>query len=502
LDKDVHFYQLFGLSSDLSLQHTLCATMLPFITNLKGPRFPAVEPPTSRMSQVTAILSSRLVEDDFIVPDGLEDFKLVTSNSKKRRFRTKTDALSTQQNQIPAIDARSLFDLAFPQGTGQSRQNTPNPGTVEDYVTGLAQSVKDRLENEYQGSNTGSDLADFTSFSGDIDEASSAFLEILSNLDQMEGEDARLSATVSTVAPLIFNDNTSRFNEDAGPELSEIYDRLVEAWVSCLPSNTPGIVRLAKERQVRSIATELYLSSTIFGIRDRTARVPEPLESEDITLPVRGKPQSMGSELSSSQLMSSQPAYVSSSATIKGLPTPDRTPSVPPAPYPENPQRSWQDGAISRLRDYAISVRRQPALGPARSSILAHWPSRPGSDPSKYSWEATRKATAAEEVDDSDEEEARRRKREQEKRQRRTEKFLARERNKILGSGSQPVVAVPNFGFGSQRIVVPAFGSDPLHQPSSSQAVEDFPMTQPDRGIFGSRVGVQKAKGRGRKKGF
>jgi len=266
-----------------------------------------------------------------------------------------------------------------------------------------------------------------------------------------------------------FQTDAVTVSANAMPDLSDIYDKLVDLWISCLPRRTPGPTRLAKEKLVRSVAAELCLSSLGVFIRDKSVIPPKQAELEDETdfvLPVRTKPDSSGRSLHSS-----------SAVPVSSLPTPATTPSLPLNDSTTSLRAPAEDGAISRLRGYTLSIKSQPSLGVSRLAILAHWPSAPGADPLKYSWEASRQSIAKGEDTDSDEEEALARQREQDRRRRRTEKFLKRQRVNTVDAASQPL---PALAFGSQP--------DPAKHPISSQAA-DVPMTQPDRGTFGSRLG-------------
>ncbi len=159
--------------------------------------------------------------------------------------------------------------------------------------------------------------------------------------------------------------------------------------------------------------------------------------------------------------LGSQPSF--------NLPTPAQTPSLYSRATSASEHK--EDPAISRLRQYAVSIRSKTDFG--KSPILSQWPSVPGSDPANYSWAAKREA--GDDGPNEAEREQRIRK-EETRRRRRTEKFLNEESATPRKPVSQPMVVIPS---GSQPVVA--------HNGFSSQTVEDFPMTQPDRGAFGSR---------------
>lgn len=273
--------------------------------------------------------------------------------------------------------------------------------------------------------------------------------------------------------------------------MSFIYDKLVDLWVSSLPPHIPGPTRLAKEKMVRNTAAELYLNSVSISIRDRSVPIPEPTsepKSLSLVLPVRGKGDSIAIQERRLEIVGESISSGSSFPAI-GMPTPDPTPSVVSRDTSTIGGEPREDEAISRLRGYALSLRSQPLLSGPRLSILSHWPAVPGADPSKYSWESMRKIVGEEEDVDSDEDEAFIRRREEARRQRQKERFLKRQRANTSDDVSQ--------------IVTRASGSqpDPVHQTFSSQVVQDVPMTQPDRGVFGSRP-TQKAVKKRRTRGF
>jgi len=267
---------------------------------------------------------------------------------------------------------------------------------------------------------------------------------------------------------------------EAMPDLSDIYDKLIGFWVSSLPRKTPGPTRLAKEKLVRSVAAELCLSSLGVFIRDKSITLPkqaDPQEDTGFVLPVRNKP-------NSPETMDAKSTQNSLAVPVSSLPTPTPTPSLPSNDSTASLWELAEDEAIARLRGYTLSIKSQPPLGASRSEILAHWPSAPGADPSKYSWEVSRQSLADGEDINSDQEEALARQREQDRCRRRTEKFLKRQRVNTIDTASQ---SLPAPVFGSQP--------DPTQHLISSQNA-DVPMTQPDRGAFGSRLGPKGLKKR------
>jgi RNA polymerase I-specific transcription initiation factor RRN6 len=261
------------------------------------------------------------------------------------------------------------------------------------------------------------------------------------------------------------------------PDSMKVFNQLLENWIASLPLGVSHQARLAKFNIIRQTAVELFLSSIAVSLRNKTLDVstaPIQNDEEDFTRPQKDKYHSTTRE-SSPVNFSYQMTSSSGNQPHIGLPTPSQTPSLysRPSLAPE----VKEDPAISRLQQYAVSIKAKPDFG--TSPILLHWPSAPGSDPTNYSWESKQK------VADEDQRRAetkRRDRNEEARRRRRTQDFLARETVRAGEPISQPMVVTPS---GSQPVVA--------HSGFSSQTVEDIPMTQPDRGVFGSRS-LQKTK--------
>lgn len=260
-------------------------------------------------------------------------------------------------------------------------------------------------------------------------------------------------------------------------DLLKVYDQVGEVWMASLPLKVSNLARLSKFKLARKVAVELCLSSIGISRRKGPSHVAVTHSTGgemDLTRYNEGSNDS-GLLISPQITMNLLPEAGSS------LLTPSRTPSV----YSQastNTTESLESPSISRLRQYAVSIKSQP--DPSESALLAQWPSSPGADPTLYSW----RSMADQELDENDP----RRRREEARRRRRTEKFLQRERMKESQVSSQPTP----IRSGSQPELA--------QSATSSQVVDDIPMTQPDRGVFGARSAKpgKKKAGRRRAAGF
>lgn len=301
--------------------------------------------------------------------------------------------------------------------------------------------------------------------------------DFITGLDDTEDELDISSVVLSDLITYAgIQPETSVDFESQVPKLLQIYDKLVRNWVTSLPLKTSAQIRLAKFKIVRKIAIEICLGSTTISLRNKATVVPESVSEpapNDFILPFHGTPR-RPSRPSSPNIMLSQ--SVTTDATSAQSDTASSVSEV------------IEDAAISRLRQYAVSVKSRPDMS-AGPAWLSDWPSATGVDPNGFSWEAAQAATDSARInsDDEDDEVTRR---EAARRRRRTEKFLRRERSnatQIVSSQIEPVLVgtQPNIH------IPPAF---------SSQAVEDIPMTQPNRGAFGSRPALHKTPKKAKKR--
>ena len=222
------------------------------------------------------------------------------------------------------------------------------------------------------------------------------------------------------------------------PEISNIYDGLIDSSIAPLSRNVPNRVRVAVDKILRHTSSQVLLAS--YAARQELSKQDEnPTQDEtsvagtELILPVRGRvPASVSEERkrpaagrSSSRVASSQLSEDGGflpSSPIRALPTPEPTPSL--RSQSSHSSVVEEDGASQRLRKY-VRLKSQPAL-PSRLSanVLGHW--QEGLDPSKYDWEAAQQAFANE-----DEEEPKANTKEAKSRQK-------RQRKQTFGPSSQP----------------------------------------------------------------
>ena len=162
-DHNVHFYQLFGLSETLGLYHALCATSWIDLgkLNAEQAKYQIVLAPTIKDGQSGKIKSLlRVVEDQFIVPDGLEDdddnlesfnvppCALAKSVPFTRRQREVLDDLSL------SIDAYRLFKASFLERESKKPGDSTSSErfqSMAEYSKFVQSCIEQRKDNGLQG---------------------------------------------------------------------------------------------------------------------------------------------------------------------------------------------------------------------------------------------------------------------------------------------------------------------------------------------------------------
>jgi RNA polymerase I-specific transcription initiation factor RRN6 len=345
------------------------------------------------------------------------------------------------------------------------------------------------------------------SYFEDIDRASIELRQFLDVMESSQDEErGEMTPTVKALIPYSFKfpfqriANQEQLTHTNLSSLSDLYDRLIDTWVASLPKSASGRMRLAKERTARRVAAELYLSGIGVMLKDperqREADPGERVRSrgQSIEMPVRprGRPPGVtGKGKGKEQREPSGPVQLSTRDTSLELeagqvgssvssqpqslfPTPDTTPSHYSYLSSSLGESGTEDASCTRLRAYT-SLTPQPSLPPTMSSILAHW--KVGSDPSSYSWNATRAALAdgdggTEPTSGGDEASLRRLRR---------EKRLKRQR---LGTVES---AASSLSVGTDRL----WGSQPVAVAQSSQGQADKNIassSQVVRGIYGGQL--------------
>jgi RNA polymerase I-specific transcription initiation factor RRN6 len=171
-----------------------------------------------------------------------------------------------------------------------------------------------------------------------------------------------------------------------GPDIIPTYDAIVSHWITPLPPQVPGRVRLAKEQHARRIAAELALASHVLRVED----IEEPTETQEDARTAGSQKQSwdLPMHIASSQMTNPYLSQLQSqSQSALPTPSPTGTPSITTASFSTRTSLSTS-ASLSHLKNYTTFTKPPPPTLPrSLAKILNHWTL--GSDPDKYDWVAT-----------------------------------------------------------------------------------------------------------------
>ncbi|KAJ5587929.1 uncharacterized protein N7459_003694 [Penicillium hispanicum] len=264
---------------------------------------------------------------------------------------------------------------------------------------------------------------------------------------------------------------TSSHEKQLTLDLLETYDRLVHEWLTDLPHDIPDLTRRMKEKIIRGVALDLLLARLIRVSNEPSDdKAPPPAQSADVD---RGadrrvtSPPDLRPQLSSSQIPLSQTLAVRERRFQADGASGDR-PKEAPAPV------------YSNLA--AFTTFKEPRAMPRNvANLLFHW--QTGANPATYEWQKTSHLL--------DEREG--------------ASGPTTPRHRLRKKRSQRIVAPDPSSLPPTPVALTTrnWGSQPEHPPStfplpSSQPTMEEPMTQMERGQFGTRE--VKKSGKNKKK--
>lgn len=262
----------------------------------------------------------------------------------------------------------------------------------------------------------------------------------------------------------------------------ELYQILVAHWLGDLPLGIPDRIRVNKERLARDVAADLALAAI--------ATRPSLHELRPLAIRERMSPDS------------TPPPAVASAPTPDSNLAEATVHSQSASPFPPAPE---EHAACVRLRNYTTVSSNVVTTATSASvlDILAHIPQDIGADPSAYDWGVAQAAIIAER--DVGAEAA-------DPRSRRKAEKLAQAKRRRIGLQMEAAEELARQrappAIGSSQIILPTRDVK-SSQPGALGTTEpgDYgPMTQPERGPFGRRLGGtaagRKDKGKRREAGF
>lgn len=410
-----------------------------------------VESPLVKLSKTTRRLGNRQAIEGFIVNDDEDNDEDIPLLLNRRPKEMQGAFLMSWQH---------IFESVFlgVVDEGEHEKST-------DILRNVLNSIQNGLEEDHLTMKTLFESTSFFKLSENLEDVRTALDRFFDSLPQDSESLSTLVISNTAASPGV----ELPLDGDLKPaDLMKIYQDLVDKWIASLPLEASNAVRGSKFRTIRQITAELFFSSVTISLQSKSSMVPTVVPERDDEAVGEGEDAGMSTrESSPATFFSAQMSFGPPHDPGSTLRTPTQTPStysrLTSAAGPE------EDSAISRLRQYAVSINPRPDV--RKSKILSEWPIVPGVDPASYVYKPK---TSFDDEDSAPESSKKRR--DVARRKKRTEKFLQKNaessRRVVTPSGSQPAEVQP-----------PAFSSQPM---------EDVPMTQPDRGNFGSR----KAKGK------
>jgi RNA polymerase I-specific transcription-initiation factor len=473
-----YLFKLFSLYEDLSIVEHLYSSTEPDFQPTEGVASVSTLPtpvPISLHGSPSTDTDLR----DFVVPD---DWYEEDSNAPGAGRCGRPRYIKERK---PVLRAHRIHDWqdVYAYVTDESNSLTSNTRIQMDAL--FAQLADELDRSKSPGIRTLSEVLSSSLHITDVDDDSERFEELISTISAKQGRNTRLERL-----PVILSDGQEHHR------LPSIYDSLVATHLAPLSPQAPDPVRVNKERLARRVTADLLLASTAVSPICKTAA--DTFNSDVVSEP--------GTSQSADYL---------------------------PSSFIKTPAVSEEDPIITHLRSYTTISRPTTSpmppisTSPILTSILRHLPTSPSIDPRTYDWPTTERSLAAEheeqlaiaagKADPRAKRKAEKAKlaraRREEARRRAAEEIAASSRSMPRVLSSQAGISGKGSS-GDGREVQSSQGGPSAWdlQAGSSQGQgmgrgrgqgmgQELPMTQPERGAFGTRSSVMGVQGKKKDKG-
>lgn len=391
--------------------------------------------------------------DDFIVDDWDES---AMQQAIIPRCKSKVDLRPAGSDLQWSLDFSNIYAIAIgqqeipPKRSKTTKMPTPKPRTFDELLVDLQDRIyKPPTKKAY--TKTIVELSDKVLSTEQLDQSAQDLKQLFSTIipEVPDPDAAHRYLMLSLPSRSTVYGMPSRLSEDADRHMFDSYDGMVDDWVSKLHHQIPIPARLAKEKLIRKVAADLLLSRVIKITSSLDPVISPPVDpiatqNEQVVAQNRNIP----SSFFQSQFPASQPAMAHQLESQRTLtPAPSKYSTVP---------------ILSGLS--AFTTFKKPRPTPSNvSHVLSQW--TVGDDPSRYIWER---------IEDEETRAS------QAPRTPRRQKRPKREQS-LPATPLVPMVRT----WGSQPV-------PPISIPSSQAG----PMTQTERGIFGTRDKKKKKKKR------
>ncbi|KAK4636315.1 hypothetical protein CLAFUW4_01715 [Fulvia fulva] len=410
---DAQYHTLMVIRSNGVIEETL------FHTQTNRDQLSAGTPATTSWTTKPVLRTTKLGFLDAMVGDS------AFQSGDAREHRAEPLALRARRpgkSQMPQqafLDLESLADAL--------NQPTSRDWTMEDAVSEIKSIVSSAVPNSQHTMHTLDHLVGSELLVDEVERASTELEHLFSTLARTNEEHEDGPASGLQLETISLPAATNSYPEPELSSLSTAYERVVSHWITVLPSQIAGRIRLAKREGACRIAAELILASRRLrpaselphrGILSPGKESHNPVETWD--LPVRATRTALPSFSSSSSMPkpSTQPSSLPT-------PSPTATPSITTA----SSRVSTAAPQLDRLAAYTSFIKPSPLVLPrALSNVLSHW--EVGSDPHEYDWMS--KSRHISQVDDDETQGLT--EKERQRAQRQAERHLRRQRKEAAAS--------------------------------------------------------------------
>lgn len=269
--------------------------------------------------------------------------------------------------------------------------------------------------------------------------------------------------------------SASSSEHQSAVDLSKTYDVMINEWLASLPQGIPNSTRRMKEKVIRGVALDLILARLVrISNRpsdDGTSHAGESADTDHVMEDSSLLDQGAALPIRSSRVPVSSQSPEKPRLTTKCIGAQPRRDEAPTAP-------SEQVSAPVYSSLSAFTTFNKPRRMPRNvTNLLSHW--KPGVDPATYEWQKTSHALEEEETQRTSGPGTPRR-----GRKKRTQQSMAPEASTLPPTPVAPLIRA--WGSQPERAVFPLV--------SSQLTVDEAPMTQTERGLFGVREGKKSSK--------
>ncbi|KAI6789091.1 hypothetical protein KC332_g16953 [Hortaea werneckii] len=274
-----NLYNVFALDQTLCLRRQLLSA---YSYNKNGYR---VTPPTWK-ARLPAKSSTRLPKEDFVLNDEDED-----SVTDKLRTSRPTSAFVLHRKMLSSRRNRSGWTVPF-ENTAQTLNERLSESALDIIINASMNILRQQNPDIVIPSQTLRDLREGAVTVGDIEATSSQLQDLTvagvgtKDLKSEAPEDHNLQLVLRHVRNRAVPSHQADHSELS---LTDVYNQMIDDYISPLPPTISGRTRLAKENLMRSVAADMALASRFICTEEPEQPIQEIQESQQQSweLPMR-----------------------------------------------------------------------------------------------------------------------------------------------------------------------------------------------------------------------